>query len=103
MSGDKQQADEKVGSIDCYVLTGESQSGETKTFWIGKQDFLIRKVQTVIGANAMQAAWNGVADGCPDMVAALHGFTSIETHTNIVLNQQFSRADFVPSFPLFQQ
>jgi hypothetical protein len=25
-------------------------------------------------------------------------FTSTETHTNIILNQRFSRADFIPSF-----
>jgi outer membrane lipoprotein-sorting protein len=90
--GEKRQADEKVGGVDCYVFTKESQ-GQTKTLWIGKQDFLIHQFRTVTSAEAMRAAaeWN------PEIISNLHGFTSTETHTNIVVNKQFLRSDFIPS------
>jgi hypothetical protein len=100
---EKRLTDEKLGDIDCYVLVRESQFGETKTFWIGKQDFLIHQVRTVVSAKAMQVALAKAAKGSPEIAGSLHGFISTETHTNIILNQQFSRSDFVPSFPLFQQ
>ena len=99
----KRLTDEKLGDIDCYVLVRESQFGETKTFWIGKQDFLIHQVRTVVSAKAMLAAWAKAGKGSPEIAGSLHGFTSTETHTNIILNQPFSQSDFVPSFPLFQQ
>lgn len=99
--GEKRQADEKVGNISCYVFTKESQ-GQTNTLWIGKQDFLIHQVRTVISTEAMQEAVVSVSGTDPEMFSALHGFTLTETHTNIVLNRKFSRADFIPTFPRFQ-
>ncbi len=91
---EKRQADEKVGNINCYVFTRESQ-GQTNTFWIGKQDFLIHQVRTVISTEAMQAvAARGPID--PELIPTLHGFTSTETHINIVLNRKFSRSDSRP-------
>jgi hypothetical protein len=96
---EKRQADGKVGDISCYVFTRESQ-GQTNTLWIGKQDFLIHQLRTVISTEAVQAAAaSGSMD--PELIPALHGFTSTETHINIVLNRKFSRSDFIPSFPLF--
>jgi hypothetical protein len=41
---EKRQADGKVGDINCYVFTQESQ-GQTNTLWIGKQDFLIHQLR----------------------------------------------------------
>ena len=96
---EKRQADGKVGNVSCYVFTRESQ-GQTNTLWIGKQDFLIHQVRTVISTETIQAAAARVPIG-PELIPALHGFTSTETHTNIVLNRKFSRSDFIPSFPLF--
>jgi hypothetical protein len=96
---EKRQTDGKVGNISCYVFTRESQ-GQTNTLWIGKQDFLIRQVRTVISTEAIQAAAARGPIG-PELIPALHGFTSTETHINIVLNRKFSRSDFIPSFPLF--
>jgi outer membrane lipoprotein-sorting protein len=89
---ENRKPDEKVGNIDCYVFTRELQ-GQTKTIWIGKQDFLIHQLRTVTSAEAMRAAaeWN------PEIISDLHGFTSTETHTNIVVNKQFLRSDFIPS------
>ncbi len=76
------QADAKVGVINCYVFT-KGAMGATNIYWIGKQDFLIHQARMVANLESMPA------------------FTSTETHTNIVLNREFSRADFVPTFPLF--
>jgi hypothetical protein len=77
------QANEKVGNVSCYVFT-RGAMGATNTLWIGKQDFLIHQARIVANMESMPA------------------FDATETHTNIVLNRRYSRADFVPSFPLFQ-
>ena len=77
------QVDEDVENISCYVLSRGSM-GATNTLWIGKRDFLIHQARMVVSMASMPA------------------FTATETHTNIGLNQRFSRSDFVPSFPLFQ-
>ena len=74
---------ENVGAVSCYVFT-KGVLGQTNTLWIGKQDFLIHQVRTIINMEAMP------------------GFAATETHTNIVVNRKFTRSDFVPSFPLFQ-
>lgn len=62
------QPDEKIGDTDCYVVasTSEKYGG---TLWIGKQDYLIRRYR--------------------------HGHT-VETHENIIINEQYKRQDFVP-------
>jgi len=95
------QADEKVGDVDCYVFTGESSSGNTRTVWIGKQDFFIRQIRNVTTAAAMKAGMERAAKmepSAPDgPKIELTGSTSIETHTNIVVNQKFVEADFVPA------
>jgi hypothetical protein len=77
------QADGKVGNISCYVFD-RGAMGTTNTLWIGKQDFLIHQARMVADMENMPA------------------FSATETHTNIVLNQRYSRSDFVPSFTLFQ-
>ncbi len=101
VSSTTRQSDENVGNINCYVFTTGAE-GRTNTLWIGKQDFLIRQVQTVISKGAMQAMTAGLLKNLdPERIRALHGFTFTETHTNIVLNPQFSRSDFIPSFTLF--
>jgi hypothetical protein len=89
---ENRQPDEKVGNVDCYVFTRESP-GQAKTLWIGRQDFLIHQLRTVTSAEATSA----VAKWDPEIMPALHGLTSVETHANIVVNKQFLRSDFVPS------
>ncbi len=96
---EKRQADGKVGDINCYVFTQESR-GQTNTLWIGKQDYLIHQLRTVISTEAVQAAAARGSMGS-ELIPALHGYTWTETHINIVLNRKFSRSDFIPSFPLF--
>ena len=100
VSSEKQQTDEKVGDVDCYVFTSDSK-GPTRTLWIGRQDFLIHQVRTVTSAEAMKTVLAEAAKRNPEMSALLHRFepqdiTSTETHGNIVVNQQFSNEDFVP-------
>lgn len=100
---EKRLGDEKVGKVDCYVLARELQNGESKTFWIGKQDLLIREIRAEISAKALQQAWEETANSRPAMIGNFQGFSSVETHTNIFVNKVFSREDFVPSFPLYQE
>ena len=77
------KSDENAGKISCYVFA-EGSLGATNTLWIGKQDFLIHQVRTIIDMEGMPI------------------FTATETHSNIVLNRRFSQSDFVPSFSLFE-
>ena len=72
-SGYQRQRDQKIADTDCHVLQSTSR-GDAATLWIGKQDFLLRQVQRVHNES-----------------------TTTETHTNIVLNQKFANADFIPS------
>jgi hypothetical protein len=90
---ENRQADEQVGDVDCFVITGASQ-GQTKTLWIGKGDYLIRQIRTMVNCEALRAA---IANWDPEIMPYLHGFTWTETHTNIVVNKRFLRTDFIPS------
>jgi RNA polymerase sigma factor (sigma-70 family) len=92
----KQQPDEKVGNVDCYVFTSELK-GTTTTLWIGKKDFLIHQMRHVTSAEAVKAAMEQAAKvtGVSHKVAP-QGITSIETHENISVNQKFSPSDFAP-------
>jgi outer membrane lipoprotein-sorting protein len=92
---ENRQADEKVRGVECYVITGESQ-GLTKTLWIGKQDYLIRQIRTMVSTDALRA---DIANWVPAITPSIHGFTWTETHTNIVVNKRFVRTDFIPSIP----
>jgi outer membrane lipoprotein-sorting protein len=95
-ANEKQQADEKVSEVDCYVFTSEPRKGTTRTLWIGKEDFLIHQVQTVTSPEAMQVALDQAAKvtGVPAQISPQGGVTSIETHSNIVLNKRFLLTDF---------
>jgi hypothetical protein len=96
----KEQVDEKIGEVDCYVFTSES-NGRTRTIWIGKQDFLIRQIREIMTAAANKAMMEQIAKIDPpdpdDPKIELTGSTTFETHSNIVVNQKFDEADFVPA------
>jgi hypothetical protein len=97
--GTERQPDEKVGDVDCYVFRSESK-GQTKTLYIGQQDFLIHQVRTVTSDEALKAVMAAAAKGHPEITAPLatagpQGIISTETHVNIVVNQKFSIKDFV--------
>jgi outer membrane lipoprotein-sorting protein len=100
VSSEKQQPDQKVGDVDCYVLTSDS-NGRTRTLWIGKQDFLIHKVRNVTSAEAMKTVRAEAAKRQPEGAAGLpefksQGITSTETHENILVDQKIVDKDFVP-------
>jgi hypothetical protein len=95
-------ADDKIGKLDCYQLAGQSVSGETKTFWIGKQDLLIHQIRTEVSTNLMRAAWSGTVVAGLNAAANYYGFSSIQTYTNIVVDKPYLRADFAPTLPLYQ-
>jgi hypothetical protein len=99
--GEDRQADEKVGSVDCYVFKRELP-GQTRTLWIGKQDFLLHQVRIFRSAEAMQAMMAKVMKGeSPETTALLQDVTVTETHAHIIVNQPLSRSDFLPSRPHF--
>ena len=68
-----QVADEQVGNISCYVFT-RGAMGTTNMLWIGKQDFLIHKVWTVISTKAIRTAASKSRIG-PETVSMLQGLT----------------------------
>jgi hypothetical protein len=98
--GEIRLPDAKVGAIDCYVLTKTSQ-GRTKTLWIGRKDFLIHQVQTVVSAQAMQAAMAKTTNESPEVSTLLQQSVSTQTIARIVLGQAFSRSDFLPNISHF--
>jgi len=95
---EKQQTDEKIGDVDCYVFSSELRKGTTRTLWIGKKDFLIHQVKTVSDSEAVRTALDQASkvNGENPQISppAITSITQIETHFNIVLNKQFSPPDF---------
>lgn len=95
VSGEKRLADEKMGGVNCYVISSEVM-GMTKTVWIGKRDFLIHQIQT---ATAVRAGAPVRVNPSPWVPLSLErsrfpGTISTETHEHILINQSLSKADF---------
>jgi outer membrane lipoprotein-sorting protein len=115
-------ADEKIGRVDCYVLTRD-MGGMTPTIWIGKKDHLIRQVRTVFSGDPVampdltddQIRELLVAHGDPATQEAIaqmraglqtanqamqqvpmNGLVGqiIETHEHIQVNRKFEPSDF---------
>ncbi|MDR3458183.1 MAG: sigma-70 family RNA polymerase sigma factor [Verrucomicrobiae bacterium] len=135
-----QKPNEKVGDTDCYVIvsvldasklrakiqTGRSSSSlvtnalsgvTTTTFWIGKADYLIRKIETRIKGSTTQVNWtDDMLKGrlsvlnkpvTPENIAAERealnqqqalsnqtGYVFTETHGNIQINPDFAAGFF---------
>jgi hypothetical protein len=87
------ERNEPTDGVDCYVVTRNSR-GHSTTLWIGKTDSLIRQAKTDISREAIQSA---AASVDAELARHLHGFTLVETHTNIVVNHGYLRSDFTPS------
>jgi RNA polymerase sigma factor (sigma-70 family) len=92
------EADETVAGVDCYVLTGEF--GQRKqTVWIGKQDYLVRQIKNITSAEALKKVMEDQRKKHPELplpTSVAGDIQSIETHSNIVVNQQIPAADFAP-------
>jgi hypothetical protein len=97
---ERQEPDENVGSINCYVFTRQS-GGTTRTLWVGKRDFLIHQIRTVISAQEMLATAEKITGGRSRPAAFSHQLTVTEIHTHIEVNRQFSRSEFIPSITQF--
>jgi hypothetical protein len=86
--------DEKVGEVDCYVLTSESK-GRTKTLWIGKQDFLIHQARTLTSAETMKAVMADANKRHPEIkMPDAQEVVATETHEKIVVNKKYATTDF---------
>ena len=94
-------ADDKVGDVDCYVLT-YSAKGRGTTVWIGKQDQLMHQIENDTSGKVVRAALEAQAQKNPQIRAMLDAsgdqiaqdVKSIETHRNIVLNPGLTVEDF---------
>ena len=91
--------DEKIGTIDCYVVSWICQGQET-TLWIGTEDFLIHQVRRATYAGSVRPIlantrfdFNLIADV---QKADLLSSTVTETHNNIILNREYQPSDFSP-------
>jgi RNA polymerase sigma factor (sigma-70 family) len=99
MKSGERKPDEKIDGVDCYVLT-LTQGGRTETLRIGKQDFLIRQKESISSAAEVKKALNEAARRSPGKFFPTNtpsgDVRSVETHSNIVVNANFSPADFAP-------
>ena len=101
LAGAQRKADDKIGDVDCYVLTHDS-GGRTNFLWIGKQDLLIHQVENDTSGAAMKTALEAQAKKNPQMRAVLdaageqlfQNSRSVETHQNIRINPPLTKADF---------
>lgn len=97
----KRKPDEKLGDVDCYVLT-HGTGGRTNTLWIGKTDWLIHQIEHDTSAALMKTMMEEQAKKMPQIRAMLEASggemfkdsRSVETHQNIRLNPPLTRADF---------
>lgn len=90
-------SDGKIGNIDCHVVSitfnavnfPNFHTGRTiARLWIGKQDYLLRQIQSTHEAPQMQIS------NVPIARVKSREMVLTQTHENISLNQKFSVADF---------
>jgi hypothetical protein len=77
----------------------QSKGGRTETLWIGKQDFLIRQVENDTSAAVLKTMLEDQAKKHPEMhlpTTVSGDVKSVQTHTNIVVNQAIPMTDFTP-------
>lgn len=105
----QKQTSEHVGGVDCFVVS--SHKFGTLTLWIGKQDYLIHQIRTIVeefNAPRSDAEIKAILESqkisaTPEAIASVKTsmnqiqrmkVVSTETHEHIVVNQKFSPADF---------
>ena len=97
----QRKADEKLGEVDCYVLT-HGADGRTNTLWIGKSDWLIHQIENDTSAAFMKAMLEEQAKKNPQVRTMLEtagtqmiqDSRSVETHQNIHINPPLTKNDF---------
>ncbi len=131
----EKQPDEKLDGADCFVVSSSakptnmvSSSAEssvklgqkTITYWVGKQDYLIHQIKTIIAKTSVSlpesdSEISTMLEGqhkpaTPEAIAAMRAmltqanrqvqamtagqFISIQKHENISSNEKFSAVDF---------
>jgi ElaB/YqjD/DUF883 family membrane-anchored ribosome-binding protein len=125
------EPDATIDGVDCYVVSsttgptsaqGMAVHKTTTTVWIGKQDYLIRQVQTVMDGASVKIPQMSDADitkmlqeqgktATPEAIAATRAqietamkqaektmksgkFVFMQTHHNIVVNHKYAAGDF---------
>ncbi len=107
--GARRKADEKIGDVDCFVLT-HGAGGRTNILWIGKNDFLIHQVENDTSAALLKRTLEEQAKKNPQIRTLLETAGSqmfqdsktVETHRHIVINPLLTATDFdyhVPAVP----
>ncbi len=101
--GDSRQRlpDQSIEGVECYVLRDDWRK-TLRTVWIGQSDFLIRQIMLIKTNSpeyikAIQDARGNLEQVVPNCIPVnieQKGFISIETHSNIILNQAYPEADF---------
>ena len=82
--------DEAVGGVDCYVL---EQANQGWTVWVGKKDFLLRRYRNFISKERLEE----MPKHSPNLpVPPETGQTTIQTHANVIVNEDLNREDFIP-------
>ena len=104
LSATTRQPDESLGGVDCYVLSQE-KNGRTETVWIGKKDYLLRRVKATTSGKAIKKTMEDQVKKHPKIAPLVNSpklskeldtgdIQAIEVHSNIVVNRAFSPADF---------
>jgi outer membrane lipoprotein-sorting protein len=100
-SNSTRKADEKIGDVDCYVLS-HGTGGRTNILWIGKADRLIHQVEHDTSAASLKAMLEEQAKKTPQIRAMLEASggemfkdsRAVETHQNIRINPPLTKVDF---------
>jgi len=99
MSSATREPDETIDGVDCYALSHEANE-RVETVWVGKKDYLIRRAKTSTTVESIKKAAENAINKNPQIARILNSVSGktelIETHSNIVVNQQISAADFAP-------
>jgi hypothetical protein len=98
--------DGKISGVDCYVFISAWYPKSSLTIWIGKSDFLIRQIKILKPGEAGPVSALALKKVDDEFLKELlespmgsevypdNGVT-VETHSNITVNQKFSPADFL--------
>jgi hypothetical protein len=66
------------------------------TVWVGKQDFLIRRYRNFISKAAIDEARKHLPSPNTNSLPAQADLTFIQTHENVIVNEDLKREDFIP-------
>jgi outer membrane lipoprotein-sorting protein len=103
-----QQQDATIGTVDCYVISGERNQNGLKiatTLWIGKKDYMIHKSKRVMEHLEKTPIPEGLDVATKDMMQKemrrmqQEPVIYTETHENISINNSLKKSDFIHEEP----